>query len=470
MDPSTAAGAANTFSSTTKTLSPTEVEVEVHVGWPSVKTRMDAQFKTIRDNAQIKGFRRGKAPPHVLKRLFGKRVEVEVMSELIERGLLEAAVQHQLAIVSGPRIEEHHLDEGTEFRFRARVEVRPTIEKVKVDDLVVERPVVEVKNEEVDAEIDRLRAEYADLRTPDPARPAREGDLAIVDYKVRVDGEEKPDLSGEDWRFIIGENRVLDEIDQALRGAEAGMQKTVEVTYPADHPRPDLRGKKVEFRIDVKEIKERLLPEPDDEFAKDVGDFATLLELRLKIREGLEANAKQREKALLNERLLDKLVDTNEVQAPRSMVQAESQRTVSELIELVKLGLPPPAMDDAFQARILARAERKVQAGLLLHALSKQENLAVSDFEFQGRLEQIAQETGKHIAKVRVDHGGERGDAIRAELLQEKILEFLRSKAKLVDAPPPSEASGATASETKPAEATTEEGPAAGEPAGEERG
>jgi trigger factor len=458
MDPSTAAGAASTFSSTAKTLSPTEVEVEVHVGWPSVKTRMDAQFKTIRENAQVKGFRRGKAPPHVLKRLFGKRVEVEVMTELIERGLLEAAMQHQLAIVSEPRIEEHHLDEGTEFRFRARVEVRPTIDKVELDGLEVERPTVEVQSAEIDAEIDRLRAEYADLRTPDPPRPAREGDLAIVDYKVTVDGEDKPDLSGEDRRIIIGEQRVLDEIDQALRGAEGGTEKTVEVTYPEDHPRPDLRGKKVEFRIHVKEIKERLLPEVDDEFAKDVGDFATLLELRLKIREGLEASAKEREIAMLHERLLDKLVDTNRVEAPRSMVQLESQRTMSELIELVKLGIPPPAMDDAFKARILARAERKVQAGLLLHALSKQENLAVTEPEFQSRLDAIAQETGKHIAKVRVDHAGERGDSIRGELLQAKILEFLRSKAKLVDAPAPSAepAKSAEASGAEPAEPAAE--------------
>lgn len=416
-------------------LSPTEVEVSIEIPWEDVKKDLDASYRKLGQTARVKGFRKGKIPPKVLRQLFGKQVRVEVMGDLVEKGLIRAVTDHQLEIVAEPSVDGAEIHDGQPLQFKAKFEVRPKIEHVNLDGLEVVQPATEVENAAVDAEVERLRETHAEVRTPEPARPAQAGDQLTINYTVTLDGEAKPDMGADDRKVILGNDTLNEAFEAGLLGVSEGDEKDIELTFDGEDERPELKGKTAVFTVKVEEVQERVLPEVDDDFAKDVGDYETLLELRLKLREQLEQAQAARAEAELKERLIDKLVAINEVEVPKAMVQQESQRMLMEFARFAQMGLSPGALGDNFAQEVEARAEKKVQAAVLLGSLAKEHEMKVTDEEIEARLQKIAEETGKHIAKVRVDMAGERGEMLTQELLEEKLMAFLKEKATLRDEP-----------------------------------
>lgn len=418
-------------------ISPVEVEVKVEIPWDRVRKDLDEQFRKLGQHARVKGFRPGKVPPKVVRQLFGRQVRGEVTASLVEQGLLHAVQEHELQVVSEPQVDTPRLEEGKPLVFTAKMEVRPTVEKVVIEGLELVRPPKDVSNAEVDEEIERLRHEHAEVRVPEPMRPAKGGDLLTIDYTVAIDGEERPDMAATDRSVELGADRLLPEFEKGLLGLSPGEAKEISVSFADDHGREDLRGKTATFQVTVKELREKVLPEVDDEFAKDVGDYETLLELRLKIREQLEQMAERRCEAELEEQLIDKLVEINDVPVPPSMVEREEVRLmVYELATFMQLGgQEPPPMSEELHAEMHARAERKVKAAILFASLARQQGIEVTAADVDARLQEIADRTGKHIAKVRAEYQGERRDALESRILEEKLLDYLMSQAKISDAP-----------------------------------
>lgn len=416
-------------------ISPVEIEVTVEVPWDQVQKGLDDSFKHIARTAKVRGFRPGKVPRHVVRQLFGKQVKAEVTANLVEAGLLHAVEEHELQVVAQPQVEPEPIKDGQPLKFVAKVEVRPTIDEVVVDGLEVWRPPSEVLDAEVDQEVERLREQQADVQVPDPMRPAVDGDLLTIDYSVSIDGELKEDLTAADRTVELGGERLIEEFEKGLVGLAPGEKADIDVTFPDDHGSDDLKGKTAVFSVEVKELKEKLLPELDDEFAKDSGDFATLLELRLDIRKRLETASRERAETMLKDKLVDALVDANEIPIPPSMLQQQKQQMMYELAQFMQMAGMPPG-PDAFDG-IDDRAERRVRAGIVLGALARQEKLTIEAAEIEAKLDEIASETGKHIAKVRVEHAGEKGEALESRLLEKKLMDFLSTKAKINDGPEP---------------------------------
>lgn len=416
-------------------ISPVEVTVTVEVPWDRVEKGLDESFKHIARTAKVRGFRPGKVPRHVVRQLFGKQVKAEVTANLVEAGLLHAVEEHELQVVSQPKVEPEPITKGQPLKFVATVEIRPTIDKVEVDGLEIWRPAAEVLDAEVDHEVERLREQQADIQVPEPLRPAADGDLLTIDYSVSIDGEAKDDLQATDRTVELGSERLIEEFEKGLIGLEVGAKADIDVVFPDDHGSDDLKGKTAIFSVEIKELKEKLLPELDDEFAKDSGDFATLLELRLDIRKRLETAAEGRAETLLKDKLVDALVNANDVPVPPTMLQQQKQQMMYELAQFMQMAGMPPS-PDAFDG-IDERADRRVRAGILLGALARQEKLTIEPDEIEAKLAEIASETGKHIAKVRVDHAGEKGEALESQLLEKKLMDFLSAKAKINDGPEP---------------------------------
>jgi trigger factor len=413
-------------------ISPVLMEVTVEVPWDRIQKDLNDTYKELGKTARVRGFRPGKVPRDVMKQVYGRQVAAQVTGTLVEQGLMQAVQEHELHIVAQPEMEEAPaLQKGKPLTFKAKVEVRPKIDEVDIDRLEAWQKPIDVPNEDVDAEVERLRQQHAEIQVPEPMRAAEEGDLVTIDYTVKVDGELKEDLGAEGRQVEINDEHLLPALKEGLLGMKPGDEKTVEVAFEDDHPNEDLRGKTAVFEIAAKELHEKLLPELDDEFAKDCGDYETLLELRLKIREGLEASVKQRADAELKDQLIDSLIEHNDVPVPPSMVQQQQQMMMYEMAQFMQLAGQQGAPGADFFAGIEERAKRRVQAGMLLGSLARQENIEVTEADVDAKFQEIAERTGKHVAKVRADYQDDQRDALQSQLLEEKVMALLTERAKI---------------------------------------
>lgn len=417
------------------------MEVTVEVPWDRVEKDLNETYRELGKSARVRGFRPGKVPKDVMKQVYGRQVAAQVTGTLVEQGLMHAVQEHELHIVSQPEMEEApELKHGKPLTFKAKVEVRPKIDEVITEGLEAWRKPVEIPNEDVDAEIEKLRQQHAEIQVPEPMRAAETGDLVTIDYAVSVDGELKEGLGAEGRQVEIDDEHLLPALKEGLLGMKPEETKTVEVDFEEDHPNSDLRGKTASFSITVKALHEKLLPELDDEFAKDCGDYETLLELRLKIREGLEKAASQRAEAELKDQLIDSLIEHNDIPVPPSMIQQQQQMMMYEMAQLMQLAgqQAPPGAD--FFAGIEERAKRRVQAGILLGSLARQEGLEVSQDDLDAKFQEIAERTGKHVAKVRAEYQDAQRDALESQLLEEKVMALLTERAKIHEGERPEEA------------------------------
>jgi len=410
------------------------VEVKVQVPWDQVQQGLEETFRELSRHAKVSGFRPGKVPTQVLKQVYGAQVRGEVTANLIEKGLIAAVQEHALQIVAQPSVESPSFEEGKPLSFTAKVEVRPKVGAVDTTKLAITRPSAEVSNEDVNNEVQRLAREHAEVRVLDTPRGAAAGDLLTIDYSVTVDGEEKAELGATDRAVDLGTDKLIPELGDGLLGMIAGKTKTIEAAFAPDHGSDELAGKKAVFSVTVREIRERLLPEIDDEFAKDVSDHETLLELRLDIRKRLEAMAARRSEASLREQLVDKLVETNPLVVPPSMVHAQERMMLMEFAAMLRIDPAQIPMTEALHSQFHGRAERRVQAALLLGGIAKAQKIEVSSEEVDGKLALLAEKSGKHIAKIRADFQGERRDALESQMLEEKLMDYLMTQATIAEA------------------------------------
>jgi trigger factor len=426
-------------------IDPVTIEVKVEVPWDRVRKGLDDTFGKLQKTARVKGFRPGKAPRNVIQQLFSKDVRQEVVSNLIEEGLIEAVKKHELPIVSNAQVKDQpSLTDGQPLAFSAKFEVRPKIESL-VTDLELTRVSADVSDADVDADIERLRVQNSTLEPLETPRAAKKGDVVTIDYEVTIDGEKKADMKGEGRTVELGDGKVLTELEACLDGASVGDKRSATVARPKEDENQELAGKVVVFDVTVKDIQEKKLPALDDEFAKDLGEFESLAGLKTKTRERLELSAKNRAEGSLREQAVDKLVAANPVPVPPSLIDQQLRAMAQEFLQFMRMMGQAPNFDETMVGEMRGRAEQKVRAAILLGELSRRESIAVEASEVDAKLKEIADRTGKHIAKVKVDYQGEKREQLETQILETKLLDHLLSKAKIVDAPPAS----AAPSETK---------------------
>jgi trigger factor len=336
--------------------------------------------------------------------------------------------------VTMPEVQSVRLEDGEPMTFTAKLEVRPRIESVDTSSLELDAIEVQVGEEQVDREMERVREQNAELIAPDPARPSRRGDIVMVDYRVRVNGEEREEMNASDRKIELGSEQLLPEFDRGLMEAQPGEVKQIQVTFPEDHPREELRGATADFEITVKEVKEKRLPPVDDELAKDIG-YDTLAELRSKLRGQLEEDARRSAESRQREQLVEKLVQKNPVAVPPSLVQRQEQAMLRELFQFQQMMGKPPSLNEEIQKDVRERAERKVRAALLFSHIARENNMQVTEEQVDERLKHLAETSGKNLAKVRAEYKDEMREALEAQLMEDKLIEHLLSLATIKESP-----------------------------------
>jgi trigger factor len=415
-------------------LSPVLVEFAVEVPAERVRVEVDKAYAELGRTAKIRGFRPGKAPREVLSHMFGPRVQADVAQRLVDSTLQQALQQKSVQPLMTLSISPNKLAAGEPFMYKARFEVSPDIEKVNYEGLEVKRPPVAVTDEQVERELESLRNKNAELRAPEPPRPSKSGDVLVIDFEVSIDGQPIPEASGKDVQTEVGVGRFLKELDEVLVGSSPGDEREATVTFPADHVRSDFRNKKGVFKIGVKEVKERVLPALDDDFAKDVGTFQSLGELREDVTKKVEKRLKQEADDVVAERLVVALCQANPIPVPPSLVKRQSELTEQEIMEQARRDGTPFAMSDELRARVGLDSEVKVRAGLLMAAIAKEQQIKVSDQDIEQAYAELAEQTGKNVARVKAEYRDPRKrEILLGMILEDKVLKVMQDKASLAD-------------------------------------
>lgn len=426
---------------TVSRISQVVLELQIDVPADAVKAEVERQYSTLAKKAHVKGYRPGKAPRPVLKTLFGSQVENDVAQSLVNTTLPQALSKENVTPISQPTVvDASRVSQDSPFTFKARMEVQPELATVKFEGFTLYRPKVEVTDAQVDEQIEGLRQRHATLKSPEPARPVKAGDVVTIDFTLKVDGKEIKDGGGEGIQLEVGAGQALPELDAALLGKNVGDSFEAESTFADNHPRKDFQGKKGTFGVKLTDVKERELPKVDDEFAKDVGNFGTLVELRADIHTRLEKMAKERSETAVAEQIVVKLNEENPCEVPPSLVLQQAQMLQQELaMQARRSGQRfSQAQAEELGRAVLADAERKVRAGLVMAGIAKANQFMVNDDDIEKGLAELAAETGKNVAKLRVEYREKsKRDILVGMILEDKILDFIESKSTIVDGDPP---------------------------------
>jgi trigger factor len=418
-----------------------------------VNKELDAGFQKIKKDANIKGFRRGKVPRHILEKTYGQQVKAEVAEKLVQATYFDAIEKEKLDVVAHPEIKAPVFEDDGSFSYEAEVDTRPQFELNEYKGLEIEKQEISVTDEEIDSEVERLRKEIAPLRNIED-RAAQVSDIAIVDFDGFHDGEQMKEVHGENVNVDIGTGHHGQEFENGLVGMKKGEESSVEVNFTADSPNPILAGKKIEFKINVKDIKERVLPDLDDEFAKDVGaEFDTLAALRDNVREKILAEKEQARSGGLLDKIMQKLVEANEFEVPARLVQYEINEYIKQTEETLKRGgltLESAGVNRAeAEERYRDTAVKRVRGDFILKKIAEMEDIKVLDEDMNNGFARIAKQYNMTVPEVK-GYFKSRDDMLPfiGELLNEKILNFLSEESNFIEV--------AAEQEEKPSESKAE--------------
>jgi len=398
----------------------------------TVQKEWERAYGRVQKKARLPGFRQGHVPRSLVKLHFADDVRREVVEHLVPDAYRQAVAEAKLDPVDEPQLQDLKLEEGAPLSFVAVVEVKPAIPLGDYTGLDVQHAPVPVTDADVDAALERLREQHAEFRNVE--RAGDRGDLAVVDYTLTPEGLEPSTAAG--YAFVIGDDSVIPEIDQAVAGMRAGEERQVALRFPDDHRMEALRGKPGTAVVKVTEVKEKVLPPLDDDFAKTAGPFDALAALRAEARRQLETQRGIEERRALDDKLTDALLARHEFTVPDALVMRQTAHQIEHARErLRRQGVDPERVPWDYPklvGELRPGAERGVRRALLLEAIAEREGVAATDAELEAELERLAQASRRPLPAVKrmMEKSGEL-DGLRLGLRERKTLDWLIAQASV---------------------------------------
>ncbi|KAA9153628.1 trigger factor [Amycolatopsis acidicola] len=424
--------------STVEQLGPTRVKINVEVPFDELKPNFDRAYRKIAQQVRIPGFRPGKAPARVLESRIGRApVLDEVVNEAIPAKYMEAVRAGEVRTLGQPDFEVTKLEDREVLEFTAEVDIRPEITLPEFDGLTVSVDDVEVTDEEVAAELDQLRARFGTLTGVE--RPAENGDFVSIDLSATVDGEEVEEASTSGLSYEIGSGQLVDGIDDAIIGASEGETKTFTTQLVAGQ----YAGRDAEVSVTLQSVKQRELPEADDEFAQLASEFDTIDELKADLRERLARMKKVQQGVQARDKILEELLEQVEIPLPEKVVEAEVESRKHDAVHdldhseeaLAKVLESQGKTLEDFNTEVQTESEKAVRTQLLLDTIADNEQTSVNDAELTERIIYQAQRFGVSPDEYvqRAQQSGQLS-AIYADVRRGKALASVVRKAKVTDA------------------------------------
>ena len=426
-------------------LSPTRKEIKIEIDPAQIKNALDRVSAQYSKGATVPGFRPGHAPTSVVRARYKTEIRTEVLRELLPEAVNNAITEHSLAALGEPNVELDNTSAlerlGEEpLTLKVDVEVLPEVKLETYKGLEVTRRKRPITDADVNKMIDSLRDASASLQ-PVEDRASKLGDTVTVNAVGKfVDEPEAEDITVDDVEVVLGGPGVQQEFTENLTGVKADDSRTFLVDYPADFTSPGLAGKKVEYTTEVTSVRQKELPELDEEWVKSLGgEFDSVEMFKTKVREDLESRAAFESDHNLRDELIRKLLDAHPFEVPQSLIEQQTQTRLEGVVrQMMSRGIDPRTQElnwESAREELKGQAEEDVRSSMLLDTIAETENIDVTDEEIDAEIESIAsasRQTKEQVRAALTKNGGERSIAHR--LRNRKALDLLVENANITDA------------------------------------
>lgn len=412
-------------------------KLTIEVSADEFSKAVEEAYQKNRGKISVPGFRKGKVPKKMIEQMYGKAVFYEDAANALIPGAYEKALEEcEETIVSSPKIDVTQIEEGKAFIFTAEVALKPEVTLGTYKGVEVDKIEISVTDEEVEADLKQQQENNSRVVTVE--RPVADGDIAVIDYEGFADGVAFEGGKGEDYSLTIGSHSFIDNFEEQLIGKNAGEECEVNVTFPEEYHAKELAGKPVVFKVTVKEVKEKQLPELNDEFAGEVSEFETLdaykEDIRKKLTEKKEAEAKNEKE----DAVITAVIENAQMEIPEAMVETQQRQIVDEFAQ--RLQMQGLSMEQYFQftglsyqhmlEQVKPQAERKIKSRLVLEAVVVAENIVATEEDYEEEIKRMAEGYRMEADKIKELMGEQGKKQIMEDLAVRKAAEFVVNEAK----------------------------------------
>ncbi|WP_394247430.1 trigger factor [Vibrio profundi] len=415
---------------TVETLEGLERRLNITVPAANIEDAVTAELRNIAKNRRFDGFRKGKVPMKMVAKMYGKAVRQDVMGEVMQRHFIEAIVKEKINPAGAPTFAPVETEEGKDLVFTASFEVYPEVELKGLENITVEKPAVEVKEEDVAEMIETLRKQQATWTEVDAA--AEEGSRATIDFVGSIDGEEFEGGKAENFPLEMGAGRMIPGFEDGIVGKTAGMEFEIDVNFPEDYHAENLKGKAAKFSIKINKVEARELPELNEEFVSKFGATDGVEGLKAEVRKNMERELKQAVKNRIKEQALDGLVNENNIDVPAALIDQEIGVLRQQAAQ--RFGGNTEAADQLPRELFEEQAKRRVVVGLLLGEVIKSEELKADDEKVKAIIEEMAtayEDPSEVIAYY--EQNEQMMNNMRNVALEEQAIDAIIAKAQVSD-------------------------------------
>lgn len=417
-------------------LSPLQLKLNVEIPSDIVEKTFNRIFSNIQREVTIKGFRKGKAPLAQIKSIYGDRVKQDVVQDLIQNHYPSALTTHKLDPISYPEFEFNEPTDNKNFSFSARFDIRPDVQLKKYENLEVEKERLDFDVKKVDQVLENIRASRATHEDIAILRPAQLGDIAVIDFDGYVDDKPLEGGKGTDHRLELGAKQFIDGFEDGLVGMNVNETRILSLKFPDPYQSTELAGKPVQFKVTLKGLKTKVLPELTEDILKSLGGPTTVEELRKSIQNDLEGSEKKRIEDAFKNRLLKKLVEANPVEVPPSLLSEQKQTLINDFNERMKQqGMGEAdlvAYAEKWDADFAKTASEMIQASFLVDAIARKHDLLCKNEDVEKKLEEYAQQTGIELSRIKEFYSKpEQTSRLTYMITEEKVIAHLMKTLKI---------------------------------------
>ena len=439
---------------TVEDLSPVKKRLHVEIPEERVTKELDMAYNQLKKTARVKGFRKGKTPRSVLERVYKKDVDTDVISRLIQETFPKAVTDAKLKPVGTPAISEGQLRAKSPYHYDCTIEIFPEIDTVEFRGIKMKKPDFAVAEEEIDNQLEMLRKRSATAEKITEDRGTKTGDALLVDMEAQKNGELfKPVGRAENHMINLGKNEISETLDQGLLEMKPGETRQIKVSFPQDHANSDFAGQDIDFHVTLKEIRQEVLPEINDIFAKKMGEFENLDQLRDEIRKNLREGYDQRARHMIYEQAFQALLAQTDFALPDTLVEYELDGIVNDAqasfyyhnTSMEELGLTREVMAEKYRPT----AEKQARRHLILSKIIEQENLTLTQEEESAEMGRIAEKNQRPLEDIKkfFKENPDRHEAFRQTILEKRAIDLILNEGQ-IELVPPEEAEKALEQDT----------------------
>jgi len=423
---------------TVEDVSPIQKRLSVEIPAEKVDEQINQTINRIKKNIALPGFRKGKVPRSIIERDYEKEIKAEVLQNLIEGTIGDAIKQSEVVMLLEPQFDSSsEIKKGEPFTYSVLMDIEPEINVPNFREFELVRPKVEVTDEEVEEQLEALRRQFGSVEVVEEQRPLQEGDIAIIDYKAFIDGKEIEELANESYFVEVGRGNFNETFEQGLIGMEKGQEKEIEVSYPEDALNTLVAGKTVTYKVTLKSIQKRNMPELDDEFAKRFGiGLNTIEDLRNRLKEQILKDKEEAAQASLRQQLFDKLLENADFPVPERLIEKKLDQMIDNVVSHMQergVNLEQAGIDEArLREKMRDDAVKQVKTELILDKIAEEEKVEIPTEE----LKQYKDYVDEQYKKMNVDKAQLESavfESVLPKLRAKQTVDFLLENVKIKD-------------------------------------